>query len=45
MLQKETPAIDYKEDWDRACIRMVLGKRSDGLLLDFCKVENFDVPH
>lgn len=40
MLQKETPAVDYKENWDRACIRMALGRRSNGLLLDFCKVEN-----
>lgn len=42
MLQKETPAIDYKENWDRACIRMALGGRSHGQLLAFCRVENFD---
>ena len=44
MPQKEISAIDYKENWDRACIRMALGRRSNGLLLDFCKVENFDEP-
>lgn len=44
MLQKETPAFDYKENWDRLCIRMALGGRSNGLglLLAFCRVENFD---
>lgn len=33
VLQKETPAIDYKENWDRPCIRMALGGRRNGLLL------------
>lgn len=41
-LQKETPTIDYKENWDRQCIRMVRGGRSNALLLAFCRVENFD---